>query len=338
MRSRRECRYAPILLDAPTFAILEAERRDRSEGRSAPLRWLGFIDELSRALSGMPACRWSPQDLVVARGQLVACLPSAAALATAMRGGPLTYLCWGLPNYGDAKNLIFTMLLSRATHLVVNEEVTRGEILARIGRAAALAPYFVDADYFSYRSIGERDDFLFCNGSNGRDPNVLIGLVEIGHKLVWLCNDAKLRDAYGSRHPRLKVCSSVSFDELRRLYQTCAAAIIPVKDDHHAAGQTTGIEAIACGAPLYISQCRAASIFAGLPTVTTLSTNDVAAWSHAITESLRASHIAAQSLTQLSSSIIRQRMSISVVTDAWSRHLCSGGSPTTPKSAMPLIQ
>jgi hypothetical protein len=256
---------------------------------------------------------------------LVAWLPSSAAIATAIRGGPLSYLCWGVPDYAGVKSLLFTTLLSRATHLLVNDEVTRDEIEARTGRTASLAPYFVDTEFFDYRSPDERGDFLFCNGSNGRDPSVLAGLAERGHEVLWLCNDPDLHKAYSSRHPRLKLCSRISYEELRRHYQTCAAAIMPVKHDPHAAGQTTGIEALSCGAPLFISQCRAASIFAGLPTVATLPTNDAVSWARLIAEKLQAPGDAAR-MTRLSSLAIRQRMSYAAVFEAWSPFLRGDGS------------
>ncbi|MGB5084688.1 MAG: hypothetical protein WBO09_08760 [Methylocystis silviterrae] len=323
------CKAAPILLDWPSWGSLLAERRDRAEGRPVPLRWFGLLDDMSRALSGEPAQRWSPRDLISARGHLVAWLPSSAAVATAIRGGPLSYLCWGVPDYAGAKSLLLTTLLSRATHLLVNEEVTRDEIKARTGRTASLAPYFVDTEFFAYRGPAERSDFLFCNGSNGRDPEVLAGLAERGHEVVWLCNDPVLREAFASRNPRLKLCSAISYEELRRYYQTCAAAIMPVASDTHAAGQTTGLEALSCGAPLFISQCRAASIFSSLPAVVTLPTNDAATWARLIAERLQAPGAAAQK-TQLSSFAIHQRMSYAVVPEAWVPFLGGHGSAKAP--------
>ena len=325
MVDRPSGKAAPILLDPVSFAALEAERRDRAEGRPVPLRWVGLLDDLSRSLSGEPVQCWSARDLVSARGQLVAWLPSSAAVATAIRGGPLSYLCWGVPDYGAVKNLLFTTLLSRATHLLVNEDVTRDEIKVRTGRTALHAPYFVDTVFFDYRGPEGRGDFLFCNGSNGRDPGVLVGLVEIGHEVVWLCNDPDLHKAYSSRHPRLKLLSRISYEELLRLYQTCTAAIMPVASDPHAAGQTTGLEALSCGAPLLISQCRAASIFAGLLTIAPLPTNDAASWSRLIAEELQASGYAAEK-TERSARAVRQRLSYAAVSEAWSPFLRVDGS------------
>lgn len=334
MVDRLSCKAGPILLDPPSFATLEVERRDHAEGRPAPLRWLGFLDDLSHRLSGEPARRWSPRDLVSARGQLVAWLPSSAAVATAIGGGPLTYLCWGVPDYGGAKSLLFTTLLSRATHLLVNDVVTRDELKARTGRTASLVPYFVDTDFFAYRGPEERGDFLFCNGSNCRDPSVLAGLAERGHEVVWLCNDSDMSKTYGSRHPRLKLCSRISYEELRHHYQTCAAAIMPVNHAPLAAGQTTGIEALSCGAPLFISQCRSATIFGGLPTVTTLTTNDATSWSHLIAEKLQAPGDTLQK-THLSSLAMRQRMSYVAVSEAWVPFLSGDGSGKAPSRSPP---
>jgi glycosyltransferase involved in cell wall biosynthesis len=315
---RPSCKAAPILLDRWGWETLLAERWDRAEGRPVPLRWFGLLDDLSRGLSGETAQRWSPRDLVSARGQLVAWLPSSAAIATAIRGGPLSYLCWGVPDYVGAKTFLFMTLLSRATHLLVNDEVTRDEIKVQTGRTAALVPYFVDTEFFAYRGLEERGDFIFCNGSNGRDPSMLAGLAERGHDVAWLCNDPVLREAFRSRHPRLKLCSRLSYEELRRLYQTCAAVITPVGSDTHAAGQTTGLEALSCGAPLLISQCRAATIFAGLPSAYIVSSDDSEQWSTKVA-SLARRNGALSDETYKSAELIRQRHSGVALSEALRR-------------------
>lgn len=307
----------PILLDRGSWEALLGERQDRIEGRLAPLRWFGLLDKLSLTRSGQPARRWSPYDLALMRGQLVVCQPSSAAIATAIMGRPLTYLCWGVPDYSGAKSFLFTTLLTRATHLLVNEEATRCEIQKLMGRTASLAPFFVDTDFFTYSGPEDRGDFIFCSGSNNRDPELLAGLAEIGHEVVWLCNDLALHKAFVSRHPRLRLCTRITYDELRRLYQTCAVAITPVVSDTHAAGQTTALEALSCGSPLLISQCRAASIFAGLPSVENVGTSDPRQWAIQIEQLTHGNRIAADA-TRTSAEMICDRHSAAAVSEVLS--------------------
>jgi hypothetical protein len=57
---------------------------------------------------------------------------------------------------------------------------------------------------------------------------------------------------------------------------------MPALRDFHAAGQTTGLEAISCGAPVVMSPGRAATIFAGVPGVRVVGENTCEAWLAAI--------------------------------------------------------
>lgn len=275
-----------LLLDCHAWPKIVAERDDRAAGRAVPLRWFGFLDDLSTSLSGQPAALWTWADALNPRGHLVAWHPSRMAMAAAFAGKPMTYLCWGLPDYTGPKAQVFDMLLRRARHVVVNEEVTQCQIRDRIGRTAPIVPYFVDTAFFAFAGPERRQPFLFCNGANDRDPEMLVALAALGHQIVWLCNDPALIAAYAKRHPKLRIVTRPSYEELRTLYQTCAAAIMPVTRDAHAAGQTTGLEAISCGAPLVISTGRTATIFRGLPSVFPVDGFDPGEWSRTISKAI----------------------------------------------------
>jgi len=107
-------------------------------------------------------------------------------------------------------------------------------------------------------------------------------LAQSGRSVVWLVNNRDLISRYGDAHPNLRLLFHVTNEELRRLYQTCQAAIMPARRDFHAAGQTTGLEAISCGAPVVMSQGRAATIFAGVQGVRVVTGNTHEAWIEAV--------------------------------------------------------
>ena len=109
-----------------------------------------------------------------------------------------------------------------------------------------------------------------------------IALAHSGRSVIWLVNNRDLIGRYGDAHPNLRLLFHVTNEELRRLYQTCRAAIMPALRDFHAAGQTTGLEAISCGAPVVMSQGRAATIFAGVPGVRVVADNTPGSWLAAI--------------------------------------------------------
>jgi len=273
----------PLLLDNHSWKQLLKERRHSSGGGSVPLRWHRLIDEISRELTGEPIEPWTLRHAFSRHAQLIAWLPSLSAVFMAFRKrGHLIYLCWGVPAYKGLKRMAFRLMLTRAAHLLVNEDVTRTQIKAAIGRSARIVPYFVDTDYFSYHPVGGRKGFLFCAGSNDRDPEVLLGLAEVGYEVVWLVNDPRLLATYSNRHSRLQVRSRVPYEILRKLYQTCAAVVSPLARDLHAAGQSTGLEALACGAPLLISPCRAATLFEAMPSVCVVESSEPAVWSRAV--------------------------------------------------------
>ena len=315
-RQQAEAMRGPILLSPESWPSLVAEREDRAQGRDTPVRWPGLLDDLSKARFGAPARCWTAKDLVDRRGHLIAWVPSWAALASAFTRAPLTYICWGAPAYRGAKAWAFNMLLSGSTRLVVNEEVTQRQVIERIGRMAPIVPYFIDTDFFAFRPSAGRESFLFCNGTNDRDPEMLVALAELGHEIRWLCNDPTLIAAYSARHPGLRIVTRPTYPELRNLYQSCAAAILPVAQDVHAAGQTTGMEAIACGAPLLISDTRAARILAPYPSVAVVPGSDAGLWSARIKAQLEVIS-QAPAATAKAAEMLQAKVSQAAVRSAW---------------------
>ncbi|WP_119271307.1 glycosyltransferase [Taklimakanibacter deserti] len=276
----------PIALDRHARLKLLAESSERRAGEVTPVRWHGLLDLLSRSMSGVGAAERDWRYALIGKARIFAWQPSLEAIAATLSNQGLVYLCWGIPARRGWKHHAFVWMLRRARHVLVNDVTTGEEVKAISGRIAVMVPFFIDMDYFTFSPIPGRSDFLFCNGSNDRDPSLLLALAESGFRIVWLVNDPKLKAQYEKRHPLLELRSRISFEELRELYQTCALNIMPSTRDTHCAGQTTCMEALACGAPVVISTGRTASIFSDLPSVSTVAGKEIATWITAIRDLL----------------------------------------------------
>lgn len=269
-----------IIFDRYARETVRRQRGAMASDSDTPLRWHGLVDSLNRRFLGRGADDGVLWDVLRNRARMFCWHPSVEALTAAAAPGGLVYLCWGMPGrrLGGLVSVLFDRMLRSAEHILVNDAKTLAEIEEACGRRASLVPFYVDSGYFGFRPLEERGRFLFCNGSNDRDVQVLVALAERGFPVVWLANDKAVQAAYSGRHPNLKLVSRLSFGELRTLYQTCAAQIMPTTQDAHCAGQTTSMEAIACGAPVVISGGRTAGILEGIPSVRVIAADTVQAW------------------------------------------------------------
>jgi hypothetical protein len=272
----------PIVFDAHSRAALMAQLSARRSGEVMPTRWHEFLNIISREAVGAGPADVSWRAALTGRARLLSWQLSPETIATALAGRSFVYMCWGVPQRSAWKRGVLDMLLRRATHVLVNDTVTRDEVQTLTGRQSALVPFFIDTEFFALEPLTGRGDFVFCNGSNDRDPTFLLELAKHGLQIVWLVNDPQLRSIYDGLHPNLVVKSRISHVELRALYQTCAATIMPATRDAHAAGQTTGMEAIACGAPIVMTKGRTAGIFSDFPSVTAISSKSLLDWNAAL--------------------------------------------------------
>jgi Glycosyl transferases group 1 len=294
----------PIALDRSARLALIDQVSARSKVH-LPLRWHEFLDQLSIEISGRSSIDLSWSQALTGKAQLFSWHLSPETIATAVAHAPLIYMCWGVPDRKVWKNTVLKIVLRRAKHVLANDRSTVEEIRVLSGRTAHLVPFFIDADYFEFGPRALRERFLFCNGGNDRDTEVLLSLAHSGFKVRWLINDPVQRTRYSGRHPNLVCLSQVSFSELRRLYQTCAVAVFPALRDAHAAGQTTGMEAVACGAPLVLSSGRTASIFSGLPSVSVVASRSGEAWAGAVNTLLAKPRL--ETDTASAAQVMRQR-------------------------------
>jgi hypothetical protein len=317
----------PIVFDIASRNHLLAERAEFASEEPMPLRWHSLLDSISQAETGVGTAELGWRWAITGHARLFAWHPSPEVMATALASRSLVYLCWGVPQRSGLKGRALATLLRRARHVLVNDTTTQREVAGISGRRADVVPFFVDTGFFAFRPLGARGDFLFCNGTNDRDGDVVLGLARHGFKVVWLVNEAAVRARYEGLSGNLEFRSRVSHTELRSLNQTCAAAIMPIVADRHCSGQTTGLEAVACGAPLLITAGRTAGIFASLPGVRTAKHNDIAIWVKAVRDLLSDGGIGER--TKLASRMLQQRLSRDAIRDViapyfgWRGKACS---------------
>lgn len=267
-----------LVLDRYEYASLQRQRVARAMRNNVPRRWLDVIDALSIRFSGHPAGSFRFRSVACNRAKLFTWIPSVEALLTALWGRGLVYLCWGGIGRSGLKGIAERTILRRAEYLLVNDAVTQREIECLVGRSSIMIPYVVDTDFFTFAGHDERGDFLFCSNVNDRDPSVLLALAKAGHKVVWTVDDGTLRSPYAKSHSNLRLIPHVPFPELRRLYHTCRAYVMPLRRDVGAAGQTTIMEALSCGTPVVTSAGRTADIFSDIPAVTIARSAAVEEW------------------------------------------------------------
>ena len=271
-----------LLFDHQAYVSLQQQKahfRERA-GHSVPLKWHRFLDQWAHEGLGEQIAPCSLARLA-GGGVLFAWLPSRDAILAALLGR-LVYLYWGGAPSGGVRRAALRFILRHARVVFVNDPVAGEEAETLAGCRAVQIPMFIDTTFFKYAPPENREQFLFCAGSNDRDPDMLLALAQAGRSVVWLVNNRDLLGRYSDAHPNLRLLFHVTNEELVRLYQTCRAAIMPARRDFHAAGQTTGLEAISCGAPVVMSQGRAATIFAGVPGVRGVLENTPEAWLEAI--------------------------------------------------------
>lgn len=259
-------------------ALLQSEQAARAAGKAQPMNIRLLLDELSQG-----GVRSMAGGVGVSDAMAFVYHFDRAVVARSLTGRPFTFLVWGLPARGFLRDALARFILRRASMLLANDADSAAEAARWSARSVEIVPYFIDTDFFSLPDPHvDRESFFFCPSSNGRDPALLRALADRGHRIVWLNNDARLAQEHGGRSPNLTIVSRPDFEQLRRFYQTCRACILPIRDMHHAAGQTTALEALACGAPVFITSSRTSRIFEPDRLVTSLPANDAALWEGAL--------------------------------------------------------
>lgn len=255
------------------------ENTNNRPDASKPLSWFGAVAQ---------AANWRVRlaGMLPSKGSVyIAVHPTKTCLARAILGYPFVYLYWGGAHRQYFKLIMTRIILSRARKVFTNERFGVAEVLSLSGRAAEIVDYGFDTDFFDLND-GARESFIFCPGANDRDEGIILGLCEAGYSVVWLNNFENATHRYQGKSQNLEIIQFPDFLQLKRLYQTAACVINPLSKDVHAAGQTTTLEALGCGAPVVLSPGRTSSIFDGIEQVSICETSTADAWFLAIEQAI----------------------------------------------------
>lgn len=265
-----------LILDRIEWQRTLEQRRTLAEGPKVPLRWNDLLDRIARGAI-LP---FGARTMFV-RGIHFGWNLRPSTILAALLGRPLAYLCWGVGYHRGLRRRIARLVLRAADVVLVNDARTAAEVREVAGVVALRVPYLVDTAFFA-PPTSQRQPFLFCPGANDRDGDVLLALAQAGYKVVWLNYLPDLAARYAGLNENLTVVAQLSFEALRQLYRDCAAVILPLTRDVHAAGQTTTLEALACGAVVLLGAGRTAELFAEAGLVDVVEGRDTAIWSAAI--------------------------------------------------------
>ena len=270
-----------LILDPIEWRRTLRQRAALAAGADLPLRWNDLLDRLAggRILPADPFRIFAP-------GTHFSWHLHRSTIIAALLRRPLAYLCWGVDYHRGLRRMVARVVLRAARVVFVNDHRTAAEVRSLAGVEARQVPYFVDTEFFTFAPAESREDYLFCPGANDRDGEVLLALARLGHNVVWLNNLTTSANRYAGLDKRLKVISRPAFAELREHYQRCAAVVQPLIRDIHAAGQTTTLEALACGAPVVLGAGRSAELFACEGLVRSVAGSDAALWDEAIRATL----------------------------------------------------
>lgn len=274
----------PLILDRIEWHRTLTQRKALAANPALPRRWNEVVDRVANG-------RVLPSGFATlfARGIHFGWNLMPSIILAALFRRPLAYLCWGVAYHRGIRRRVARMVLRSADVVFVNDEQTAAEVREVAGVEALRLPYVVDAAFFS-ADTAPRADFLFCPGANDRDGEILLALARGGRKVVWLNYLPALARQYADRDENLTIVSDISFAALRDLYRSCAAVVLPLVRDVHAAGQTTTLEALASGAAVILSSGRTAELFAGAGLVYAVDGRDLEAWSSGIESVLAREH------------------------------------------------
>lgn len=233
-----------------------------------PRNWYDVLRSVAENMTGAAPERFLWRRLLEGRCAFLSWGPNLRILSASLLGRRTAYLCWGLPKAGGSRIGLFLRtkrlraILRHVDTVLVNDEVTRDEIRRLAGREATVIPLVVDTDYFRFAPAGNRGKFVLVPGDNDRDERLVAELASRGIEVVRIARSPWISETYRRSRggANVTVRLFVSYSELRSSYQRASVVLLPLTTDNHAAGQTSLLEAVACGAPVVISETRTSKI------------------------------------------------------------------------------
>lgn len=165
--------------------------------------------------------------------------------------------------YSIFQRLILSFLF-RAIHSIVLGECEHKEMKDRCfmknNRKIHFIPFGVDDTFWMPDNSVCRQDYILSVGSDHyRDFNLLVEVAKrVNYQFVILTN-LEISKPYPSNIKIIKGSTgqpAVTFFELREMYRKAACLITPVKDCFQPSGQSSTLQAMACGTPVIVANYK----------------------------------------------------------------------------------
>jgi len=167
----------------------------------------------------------------------------------------LVQLFWSTPQPGWAKRVLFKAQLNACRKILVNDRGTGEELCTDWGaprEKMLFVPYPVDTEFFKpAQKCAESAPYIVIPGNSDRDEDVVVALaqsldIDVVRVTAHL-GTVRYYEQLKNRPARLKVKSQLTFPEVRELYQSAEAVVLPVRNRRHPAGLNALLEGMACG-------------------------------------------------------------------------------------------
>jgi len=269
-----------------------------------PIQWEDLVDEICSRLTGSETRGLGPLAALPSSSITVSWGPSVGTIVAAVLRRRLVYLCWGVPRpskrryWNQIRFARLRFILRRASVVLTNDPVTSQQVSDLVSRSPAQIPYVVDTSYFTPLTE-DSDKLVLAPGNNGRDEELICSLSDQGIPIVRVTYDKSVREFYLQRakrtlHP-VKLEFGVSFARLRELYRRASLVVLPLTAQNHPAGQTSLLEALACGPSVLLSAGRSASLFADYPGVHICDSHSLSEWTMVASKILASTNDASSS-------------------------------------------
>lgn len=179
------------------------------------------------------------------------------------------YICWGLPASHAKSNkkigskikfCFFRIMLKRIGLVAVNESITRTELEHLGVTRITQVPYLVDTGFFSYDG-SKKSCLVVVPGNNGRDEKLVHCLIQEGFDISRITSSPVVAKEYEETSAaNFELALNLPWNEWRSSLLKAKVVCLPMSDIHHAAGQTSLLEAVSCGCRIVISNMRTSEI------------------------------------------------------------------------------
>lgn len=260
-------------------------------GLVMPRRWHDLVIKVSNDLTGCDPVECKLQNLFDSASIILSWGPNAFTCLAALVTRRLIYICWEPPPVrrrnlrGFTRWLRLFIVVKFAATVVVNDELTLRDLRARTGRSAIVIPFFVDTKFFMRPQRLIRTATVVVPGNKDRVEDLVKAVAAAGFMVTRVSSHERVLGEYGGRGVdmgNLRISYKVSFAELRDIYLRAGVVVIPLADDSSAAGQTSALEAAACGCRIAISEGRSSSILPKSALIRNVAGLKVVDWLEAI--------------------------------------------------------